>query len=173
MKKTLLSITLLAGSAFPLLSQAVDGNLFFTGEILANTCAINAGDMSQSLVLGGIAKNAFPSAGSTASVIPFSIHLEDCDNSLHGATVRFDGTRDAINSDLLALTPGGATGVAVALFESNGTTPIPMNADSQSVAITGDITTLNFVAKYQATATPASITAGPANAVAQFTLNYN
>ena len=86
--------------------------------------------------------------------------------------MRFDGTRDTANSSILALTSGTgvASNVGIALYESDGSTLIPLNTDSaQKTLVSGD-NTLPYVAKYMSTAS--SVGAGKADAVAYFTIIY-
>ncbi|GAL14511.1 fimbrial subunit [Vibrio astriarenae] len=78
---------------------------------------------------------------------------------------------DSDNPDLLALTDTGsaATGVAIQISNTDGTA-IGIGNESTQFPIDAGSATLNFIAKYQATA--ATVTAGDANSTAQFTITY-
>ena len=91
------------------------------------------------------------------------------------AKVRFDGTPDLSNSSLLAIdssVPGAATGVAINLMTADKA-DLPLhgsNGYSYPLSSTAD-NTLNFYAQY--VSTTASVVAGPANSVANFSVIYN
>ena len=91
------------------------------------------------------------------------------------AKVRFDGTPDATNSSLLAIdssAAGAATGVAINLMSADKA-DLPLhgsNSYSYVLSSTAD-NTLSFYAQYISTA--ATVTAGPANSVANFSVVYN
>jgi major type 1 subunit fimbrin (pilin) len=152
---------------------AADGSINFTGRIIDAGCSIDTADMSQTVALGEISKSAFASVGDTAAATRFSIRLTACPATLLSANMRFDGPADAIDNRLLAVN-GGATGVAVGIFEKDSATLIPMRNRSASVNLsTANAGTLEFVAKYMATGAPNLIVAGDANATSQFTISYN
>ncbi|WP_406909113.1 fimbrial protein [Klebsiella oxytoca] len=174
MSQRMIAITLLAGSGLISLANAADGTINFTGIILESACTISAGHGSQSVVLGGVNKSAFTAAGNTAAPTKFSITLSSCPAAVTSARVTFDGKTDTANSSLLALTPGAgiATGVGIGIYEDNNTTIIPISVHSAAKTLsTTEQTTFNFIAKYVSTA--ATVTAGPADAVSDFTISYN
>ncbi|MNR35188.1 fimbrial-like adhesin protein SfmF [compost metagenome] len=91
------------------------------------------------------------------------------------ATVKFDGTSADGDNTALKLTQesGVATGVAIQLGDDTGAV-LPLYTASKAYPLqagAGVANNLDFVARYIATA--ASVTAGPANSVASFTVNYN
>ncbi|HHJ1310689.1 type 1 fimbrial protein [Proteus mirabilis] len=100
----------------------------------------------------------------------FTIKLIDCPVDTTVA-VRFGGTRDASDRDILAIdqVSGGATNVGIALFEKDAVSQIKLYDDSQDVQITGTEINLDYVARYKATdaATP-----GPANGSAVYSIQY-
>ena len=89
--------------------------------------------------------------------------------------MRFDGTPDASNSNLLAIdtsVAGAATGVAINLMTADKA-DLPLhgsNGYTYMLSSSAD-NTLNFYAQY--ISTTASVTAGPANSVANFSVVYN
>lgn len=175
MNKKLIFTAVLVGSAFASVAHAADGTINFTGAIIDTACTVTPATATQTVALGSVNKTAFSGAGSSASPTKFSITLTSCPASVTTATVRFDGPTSAANSALLAITPSAGTeakNVGVGIYEQNASTLIPVATASASktLSTTAD-TTFNFVAKYVATA--ATVEAGPANAVSDFTVSYN
>ena len=101
--------------------------------------------------------------------------LKDCPATVTSAAVRFDGTPDAADSTLLAIdssVAGAATGVAINLMTADKA-DLPLhgtNGYSYTLTDAAD-NTLDFYAQYESTV--ASVTAGPANSVANFSVVYN
>ncbi|HEJ7179684.1 TPA: fimbrial protein [Serratia marcescens] len=154
-------------------AHAADGTINFTGEILEQACEVDAGSKSQTVALGKVSKNAFSSAGDTAAATSFDIKLSKCPGALSTASVKFEGTPNATDNNVLALNQetGAATGVGVKLYNVDGSA-LPLSKGSQSFPLVkGGTTTLNFKSAYVATNT--TVTPGPANAVAKFSVIYN
>lgn len=171
--KALLLATMITGLQLANMAHAADGTIQFTGNIIDTACTVTTESQNQTVNLGNVATTAFPSAGATAAPSRFSIVLTDCPSSVASASVRFDGTGDANNSQILALNNGQtAKNVGVAIYEQNSTTLIPLASDSQQVTLTPEIANeLTYIAKYYATAYP--VEAGTANATTAFTITYN
>lgn len=170
----MIALSLLAGAAFVSAAHAADGTINFTGTITDAACTVTPGSASQNVALGTVSSTGFKAAGDTSAPTRFDIVLTACPAALTSASVKFDGLTHADNRSLLALSGAGtlATGVGVALFEDNSTTLIPVATGSASKTLNvGSDTTLSYIAKYMAT-TP-TVTAGPANAVSDFTIAYN
>lgn len=151
---------------------AADGNINFTGEVIGNACTITGSSGSNvSVELGQVATSSFSKAGDTAAPTKFSIGLSKC-TSVDSAQVSFDGTQDRTNNNLIKLSTatGAATGVGIGIYEADSTTAIPLYTKSAPVTVTGGSANFNFVAKYVATSS--TVTAGPANASATFTVIY-
>ncbi|MBV6694000.1 fimbrial protein [Serratia quinivorans] len=177
MNKKLIALALFAGSVSVV--QAADGTIKFTGNVTETACEVQS---DASVALGNIQKSAFLSgAGATAGATRFTITLTNCPISTTSATVKFDGTANSTNSSLLALNTGStAKGLGVALFEADGSTPIPLATASNAITLattTGadesavNRATATYVAKYMSTA--AAVTAGTADATTNFTVSYN
>ncbi len=175
MNKKSLVMALFAASAVASVAHAADGTINFTGNITDTACTVTPASAAQTVALGTVNKAVFTGTGSAASPTRFSIVLTSCPASVTSATVKFDGPTDAANSNLLKITPSAGTeakGVAVGIYEQDTTTLLPVSSASASktLSTTAD-TTFNFVAKYVATS--ATVVAGPANAVSDFTVSYN
>ncbi|WP_202300859.1 fimbrial protein [Dryocola clanedunensis] len=173
MKKTLLAMAI-AGVALMGMTnaaRAADGTINFSGEILDQTCAISATSSTMNVDLGKVSKSSLTGAAGTKSAPqPFEINLTSCPAALANATVKFDGTADATNSDLLKITSGTgvATGVGIEISDVNGV--VPLHSASMSYPLAAGGTKLQFTARYVSTS--AVVGNGTANGVSQFTLNY-
>lgn len=171
--KRLSVVPALIFAALSFQSIAADGTINFTGNIIDTACTLDTNSANQTVILGNVSSKAFNAAGSTAAPTKFNITLTTCPAAATSAKVTFDGTESSANPNILALNAGQtAGGVGVALYEQNGSTPVPLEAVSQSQPLvsTGP-NTLTYVAKYMATA--ATVTAGTANATSTFTIIYN
>ncbi|MFP2514729.1 fimbrial protein [Buttiauxella agrestis] len=177
MKKNLIAVAVLATSVFGVASaMAADGQVNFTGEIIDTPCvAVNTPSNPLEVKLGKVGKTAFTGAGSTAAATKFTLQLTDCPATVSTASVKFDGTSDAGNNSVLALTQesGVATGVGIQLSD-DANTVVPLFTASKAYALqtgVGVMNDLDFVARYVATSD--NVTAGTANSMASFTINYN
>lgn len=171
MKKQVIA-AVLATSAFVSVANAADGTINFTGNITDAACTITPGTSNQNVAMGTVSSTSLANIGDTSAPSRFSIEFSACPASATNASVKFDGPTDASNSDVLGVTQAAdaATGVAVALFEIDATTLIPVGSVSASKPVTAAGATLEFVAKYMATGVVAP---GSANAVTDFTIDYN
>ncbi|ALX96570.1 fimbrial protein [Serratia sp. JSRIV001] len=173
MNKNLLAVAVLAASAFSTAAFAADGKVNFAGEIIDQACTVHSDSENQTVTLGKVFVGAFKGgAGVTAASKDFSLILQDCPDTVKAATVRFDGIQVAGNDAVLALTdePGVATGVGVQIADNNNKV-INLHTDSSVYPLSStEDNVLGFVARYYATS--ATVTAGKANAVSNFTIIY-
>lgn len=151
------------------------GTVNFSGEILDAACTVDVASQNQTVEMGKYSKSEFAAQGDVTSAKKFQIVLKACPDTVKSAKLRFDGTPDATNTNLLAVdssVAGAATGVAINLLSADKAV-LPLggeNSYSYALSATQD-TTLDFYAQYKATAE--KVTAGPANAVANFSIVYN
>lgn len=176
MKKNIIAAAIVAASALTMSNAfAAAGTVKFSGEILDAACTVDTASQDQTVTLGKINKSEFAKAGDVTAATKFSIVLKDCPATVTSAFVRFDGKPDATDSTLLAVdssVTGAATGVAINLM-SNDKKQLPLhgsNGTNYTLKSSGD-NTLDFFAQYKSTA--ATVTAGPANSVANFSVVYN
>lgn len=172
MKKIALSMLLMTAGSLFATAYAADGTIRFTGSITDQTCKVDTGSQSLNVDLGKVAQTALNgAAGMQASPTRFTLALSDCPETVTGATIKFDGTSDAVNQKLLALDSGTgvATGVGIQIADKNGT-EIPLHTTSPDYALATGSNTLDFVARYVSTGT--AVTTGTANGTSQFTINY-
>lgn len=176
MKKNLIIAVLAAASAVTMSNAfAAAGTVNFTGEILDAACTVDVNSQNQTVVLGSYNKSEFTASGDVTAPKKFTIVLKDCPAAVNTAHVLFDGAPEATDSTLLAIdssVAGAATNVAINLMTAD-MTQLPLHGDN-SYRYTLSSTTdnnLDFYAQYKSTA--ASVTAGPANSVANFSVIYN
>lgn len=160
---------------------AADGTINFTGEITTQACSVSPNSQNMIVPLGKLSTNAFggspASIGAKSTPAKFTIDLLGCDTTtLKNASVSFAGTGDLDSPTKLRLANAGqvgvasASGVAIEIGDSTGT-KIDLNTGKSGDYILGQgDNSLKFQAAYIATKTV--VAAGPANAVAQFTIAY-
>ncbi|MGL5384400.1 MAG: fimbrial protein [Serratia sp. (in: enterobacteria)] len=177
MKKNLIAVAVAVAAVAALsVSNAIAGGagqINFTGAITDDACTIvNTVSNPLDVKLGTYGSNEFKAAGDTTAKMGFKIALTDCPASAKQAAVNFDGTSDSTNAALLKLTQdsGVATGVGIQLYDDAGTEIALHTASKVYPLVTGD-NNLPFNAAYKSTA--ATVTAGPANGVANFSIIYN
>lgn len=163
----------LLGMSLSLLSVPAafaSGTINFTGEITDQACTVDSSSKNLTVNLGKVSSKSLATKGEVAGLKDFTIKLIDCPVNTT-VSVRFGGTRDAIDSDILAIdqVSGGATNVGIALFEKDAVSQINLYDDSKEVEINGTEINLDYVARYKATA---QATPGPANGSAVYSIQY-
>ncbi|MFT4020098.1 MAG: fimbrial protein [Acinetobacter sp.] len=153
-------------------AMANTGSITFKGKIVESTCKATTNTASQTVQLGTWPTSALAAAGQTTSPQAFQINLEQCAAGNYG--VRLDANTVAAtgtNANLIAVT-GGATNVGIQVQGSDNKV-VPVNTsltDGYQFTVGTDKTaTLNLKAFYTATG---AATAGDANAVANFSIEY-
>ncbi|HHA2009522.1 TPA: fimbrial protein [Enterobacter mori] len=176
MKKNIIAAAIVATAALSMSNAfAAAGTVNFNGEILDAACTVDVGSQNQTVELGKYNKSEFTAAGDVTAATKFNIVLKDCPATVTSASVRFDGTPDVTDSKLLAIdssVSGAATGVAINLMSADKA-QLPLhgsNGYSYPLVETAD-NTLDFYAQYKSTSD--TVTAGPANSVANFSVVYN
>lgn len=176
MKLNIIAIALAATAAVSMSNAfAAAGTVNFTGEILDAACTVDVASQNQTVDLGKYNKSEFTATGSITAAKKFNIVLKNCPTTVTSAYVRFDGKPEATDSTLLAVdssVAGAATGVAINLMSADKV-QLPLhggNSYRYTLSSTAD-NTLDFFAQYKSTAS--TVTAGPANSVAQFSVIYN
>ncbi|KAA0945705.1 MULTISPECIES: fimbrial protein [unclassified Pseudomonas] len=174
MKTNIVWMSLAASLVCSTAANAADGTINFTGNISTAACTVSTASASQTVNLGTVTASTFTgTAGVAVAPTRFTIALSACPDTLTTANIKFDGVANTANSNLLALSSGQtATGVGIGIYESNGSTLIPLQTAAAPISFdaTGNAS-VDYVAKYVSTA--ASVTAGTANAVTNFTIAYN
>ncbi|MDQ1884168.1 fimbrial protein [Aeromonas salmonicida] len=172
MKKTILAVAMCFACVTPF-ANAHDGQVNFNGRIIENGCEVVT--KSLDVNLGQISKEALAGGkGTTTSATRFDLVLKSCPVSVSKASVIFDGERAIAGEDnVLKLTQGEgvAEGVGIQLRDSNQQV-LPLHQSSISMPLVADADNkLGFTAQYIALGD--NVTAGEANGVANFTIQYN
>ncbi|KFK95436.1 MULTISPECIES: fimbrial protein [unclassified Serratia (in: enterobacteria)] len=154
--------------------MAADGTINFVGEVTDAACVVDTNSQNLTVTLGKVSSSAFTGTGSTAAPTKFQLILKDCPVGASKAVVKFDGTNVAGDNSMLALTSGADTAKGVAIQLSDATQQVVKLFESSQpytlVTGTGSNNNLDFVARYKAIDN--NVTAGIANASAQFTIVY-
>ncbi|AKA37924.1 fimbrial protein [Yersinia ruckeri] len=172
MKKTLLVTSLLAASVFASAANAANtGSLKVSGDISHSQCAASVASPTLTMPQIDIKDlGATVGAISTASTTDIIINLTNCPPMTQKAKVMFTGTADKDNTKALAL--NNVDGIALALFEEDGTKEAAINTNTTEQALTGSPThELKYKAKYVTTNTV--FKPGQAEAVLDFEVSYN
>ncbi|WP_342321753.1 type 1 fimbrial major subunit FimA [Kosakonia sp. BYX6] len=152
------------------------GNVHFEGELVHGACALSTRSGTQTVQLGFYRTSTFTKIGDTTPSVPFSLIVNECDQSIAStASVAFSGRADARDSSLLSLSSvnngASATGVGIEILDATSKPLKPDGATfSNTQPLVGGTNTLRFSARYKATA--ATATAGQANADATFIMKY-
>ena len=170
MKKNLLA-SLIAATSIVAVNNALaaDGTIDFTGEIIDQACELAAGSDALKVNLGQVSKKALPNAGSTAAATKFTIKLINCPATVTTASVKFDADSYIGDDEVIKLKEETGVGIQITddtnkivpLFTASKAYPLQQNVENN----------LDFRARYIAKSD--TVTPGPANATATFTINYN
>ncbi|MEB5978546.1 fimbrial protein [Enterobacter vonholyi] len=154
-------------------ANAHDGTVNISGTIQDNTCELAPDSQSKIVEMGTVVGTQFRQTGDFSPAKHFTLNLENCGPAASEATVTFSGTEDAQNPELFAIELGAdsAEGLALGVYDDNNqriapgdtSVGIPLKPGQASVAI-------DFSARYVSVLN--SVTAGSANAVVTFVVNY-
>ncbi|MGV0243244.1 fimbrial protein (plasmid) [Klebsiella aerogenes] len=147
-------------------------NLIITGTVTTDSCTVSTDSQSLQVPLGDVVTGMFVRPGDTSPAQKFVIKLSDCDEGITGATITFSGTPDSDNSDLLKITKDtdSATGIGVGVIDDISDKLIPLGKATATKALTSGDNNLIYWLRYQSTLE--TVTAGSANAVMYFDINY-
>lgn len=150
----LLLIAVGMGNAYAATDTAI---ITITGKVVANTCTMSSGSATQTVTLNDIADRDIRGKGVTGGDKNISIVLKDCGTAASAVKVSAWGSADSEDNqafgNAIAKSDGGADGVALYFYQTNGTTKY--NPDG-SVTETSNLTpaadnTLNYKASYVGT----------------------
>lgn len=142
-----------------------------TGNVIGNTCIVSEDSKEQNVPLGTLGVKQFSEAGAVSNIkTPFTIRLEACGPTFAGVKIRFSGTPDNDNPQLVKIADGGATGVAVQILDKDGGL-IPLDTQTTARGTPGDDSVeMTFYARLAATGAP--VNAGDVSAFATWTTEY-
>ncbi|HEX7816128.1 fimbrial protein [Dyella sp.] len=156
----LIASTLLASGA----GQATDLTINFVGSFRQATCSFSV----DPVYLGDYDQDDFTAVGYTTPRIDVPIMSNGCDSLITALTMTFTGTPDSTDGRHWALTPGGATGIAVSMATKPGLPIIVGRTYSSLVLPAGK--TYDFVAFY--TQVAPEVTPGAANSNVVINITY-
>lgn len=142
--------------------------------IVTPTCSVDAGSRNVVVQLGKVARNSFTGAGSTAGARPFNIQL-NCSSGVaanNSVYLRMDATPDPSGQQgviKLAQAANAATGVGIQILDKSNAA-VRLGEDALVGPSKDGSYVLPYTARYYQTAP--NVTAGPANGMATFTINY-
>ncbi|WP_422528275.1 fimbrial protein [Serratia fonticola] len=169
MKTFWTNLILLIGFVVPFV-HAADVTFNINGKIKLSPCEVTLGN-GQTVPLGTYSTDFLDSVGKVTDLKPFEITLDNCPMNYKDVQIKFEGTAATPNAQLLALQPGGAENVGIAIYDNDKTTLIPLNTWSAGKSVsTAQSTTLTFYAAYMSMG---KVAEGHANSDATFTLSYN
>ncbi len=153
---------------------SADGTVTVTGEVLLETCTINAGFPSFAVTLPTLATSAFTGIGSTAGGTRFSIALTNCTGPASKVNTYFEyGSTINAAGRLINQTAGGASVDGQIQNATGGAVNLSASYDSQNTtptAISSQSATQNYLIAYYANALP--VTAGGFSSSVVYTLIY-
>lgn len=153
------------------------GTVNFKGEFVNAACVVSSDTANQTVELGQNRTASLTAVGQETAKVPFEIKLVNCDPEVSTtAAFAFYGTANSTNKNLLNVVASsanaqGAQGVGIAIYDASGEILPPDGATfSAPTNLVEGNTTVNFTANYMATAD--KVTAGEANASANFVIKY-
>ncbi|HVX03552.1 MAG TPA: fimbrial protein [Rhodanobacteraceae bacterium] len=145
-------------------------NISATIRIQVPTCNVAAGSVNKTVTLPTATTLQF-SSQPTAGKTPFSLQLTNCVSNL-GVFITLNST-NALSGVPGVIAPSGAgfaTGIGVQILEADGATAVPFGSPIDTGVTTSSNYNINFYAQYYKTG--GTVSAGPVQAIATYTLNY-
>lgn len=177
MKKLTQVTTLMTFMAAGAAHAASDtATITITGRVLANTCTIDSGSATQTIQLDDISDRDIRGKGTTGGKKDVVIKLTNCGAGASGVVVSASGSEDTDDAsafaNVKAQADGGATGVGVYFFQTDGTTKfVPAGTAKQTSELTPSVdNTLTYKASY--VGTKDAVTAGDFSTVVNMTFEY-
>ncbi|CAI1122985.1 fimbrial protein [Serratia ficaria] len=149
------------------------GTVKFTGSIVNAPCAVDNSADGQSVELGQYRVADFSKTGDVSAARTFNIGLSNCALDTYSrASVTFSGNTAAGQNTALSLEggSGAASGVGIQLLRDNTPLAVDGSQASTTTSLLEGANSLSFQAQYIALSD--AVTAGAANATADFTLTY-
>ncbi|CAI0932167.1 fimbrial protein [Serratia liquefaciens] len=146
-------------------------NFNMRATLIKPACSLSTDSMDKTVNLGIWSAKQFVETPSVLPLTRFTINLEDC-GPTPGVKVTWSGTPHASNNGLFALTAGStATNVGVELLDWNRNRIAPGNiTPAYGFDVNAPRVSIPFYARYVRAG--GTVTAGAANSMATFTLDY-
>lgn len=145
-------------------------NINATIRIQVPTCTL-AGPANFTVTLPNATLPQFTGVGSTANKVPFNVQLTSCPTGQKVfVTLATPNPQPAATGVIAPSGAGYAAGVGVQILQADGATPVTFGTAINTGTAAASSYTINLFAQYYQTA--ASVTAGPVQGIATYTLNY-
>lgn len=172
----LLAIAVLSAAGMSAASAATQGTLTITGNVVDQTCEVDASQLTRTVDLGEITQGAIMAAAQNASVShkPLVFDVTKCPASATGVGIKFEYTTDATNTQYLENT-GNGKGVLLGITDDADALVAPgsvVNAANLDTT-TGNATVNAKVQAYRTAAADTDITAGNIASTATVTVVMN
>lgn len=172
----LLAIAVLSAAGMSAVSAATQGTLTITGNVVDQTCEVDASQLTRTVDLGEITQGTIMAAAQNASVShkPLVFDVTKCPASATGVGIKFEYTTDTTNTQYLANT-GNGKGVLLGITDDADALVAPgsvvkaANLDTT----TGNATVNAKVQAYRTAAADTDITAGNIASTATVTVVMN
>ncbi|EJU5898281.1 type 1 fimbrial protein, partial [Salmonella enterica] len=159
----LLAIAVLSAAGMSAASAATQGTLTITGNVVDQTCEVDATQLTRTVDLGEITQGNIIAAAQNASVTskPLTFDVTNCPASATGVGIKFEYTTDTTNTQYLENT-GDGKGVLLGITDDADALVAPggvvkaANLDTT----TGNATVNAKVQAYRTAAADTDITAG-------------
>lgn len=172
----LLAIAVLSAAGMSAASAATQGTLTITGNVVDQTCEVDASQLTRTVDLGEITQGTIMAAAQNASVIskPLTFDVTKCPASITGVGIKFEYTTDATNTQYLENT-GNGKGVLLGITDDTDTLVTAggvVNAANLDTT-TGNATVNAKVQAYRTAAADTDVTAGNIASTATVTVAMN
>lgn len=172
----LLAIAVLSAAGMSAVSAATQGTLTITGNVVDQTCEVDASQLTRTVDLGEITQGTIMAAAQNASVShkPLVFDVTKCPASATGVGIKFEYTTDTTNTQYLANT-GNGKGVLLGITDDADALVAPgsvVNAANLDTT-TGNATVNAKVQAYRTAAADTDVTAGNIASTATVTVVMN
>ncbi|EDQ2188820.1 type 1 fimbrial protein [Salmonella enterica] len=172
----LLAIAVLSAAGMSAASAATQGTLTITGNVVDQTCEVNAAQLTRTVDLGDITQGAIKAAAQHASITskPLVFDVTKCPASTKSVGIKFDFTADAAGNQYLSNT-GNGKGVLLGITDDTDTLVTAGGVvNAANLDTTAGTATVNAkVQAYRTAAADTDVTAGNIASTATVTVAMN
>ncbi|QZE31443.1 fimbrial protein (plasmid) [Pantoea ananatis] len=160
------------GALSPACADLGTVNLYMRATLVSSACSVSTDSLNKTVNLGVWATKQFIETPAPVPLVRFTINLEDCGPAASGVRFRWDGTKHASNNELFSLTSDStAKNVGLELLDFNRKRiPPGYTTPAYALAANASSVSIPFYARYVRAG--GRVTAGTANSMATFTLEY-
>ncbi|EAZ1417769.1 type 1 fimbrial protein [Salmonella enterica subsp. enterica serovar Carrau] len=172
----LLAIAVLSAAGMSAASAATNGTLTITGNVVDQTCEVDAAQLTRTVDLGEITQGNIMAVAQNASVShkPLVFDVTNCPASATGVGIKFEYTTDATNTQYLENT-GNGKGVLLGITDDADALVAPGSVvNAANLDTTAGKATVNAkVQAYRTAAADTDVTAGNIASTATVTVVMN